>query len=80
MSDYTQDRNKTWDELNPEIIKQSKKKYDKKNPIWSFRPNQEIREWLEEERGETEEGKQETNAQLLTRKLTKLMKLEREGL
>jgi len=71
---------KEWDKNNPEIIKESKKKYDEKNPIWSFRPSEELREWLEEERWDSEEdGKPETNAQLLSRKLNKLMKLEREG-
>jgi hypothetical protein len=68
-----------WDIDHPEIIKQSKAKYDKENPVWGFRPTPELREWLEEERWEDEEGKPETNATLVIRKLTKLMKMEQQG-
>ncbi|MGK7939915.1 MAG: hypothetical protein AB4062_07150 [Crocosphaera sp.] len=68
-----------WDSKNGKIIKDSKAKYDKKNPIWSFRPTVELIDWLEEERWEKENDKPETNAQLLIRKLNKLRKLESQG-
>jgi hypothetical protein len=70
---------KKWDENNHRKIRISKAKYDSKNPIWSFRPNQELLQWLEEERWDDNDGKPETNAALLTRKLTKLMEMERQG-
>lgn len=68
-----------WDSLNQKIIKESKAKYDEKNPVWSFRPTPEILEWLEEERWDVEDGKPETNASIVIRKLNKLMKMERQG-
>ena len=68
-----------WNLLNPEVIKKSQEKYNEKRPSWSFRPTPELLEWLEEERWVLEDGKPETNAALLTRKLNKLMKLERQG-
>jgi hypothetical protein len=74
-----QSSSKTWDEQNPELIKESKANYDIKRPVWSFRPERELIEWLEEERWDDNDGTPETNAQLLTRKLTKLMKLEQQG-
>jgi O-methyltransferase involved in polyketide biosynthesis len=79
MTDPYRETKKKWDEAHYQVIKQSKAKYDLKNPTWSFRPTEELREWLEEERWDNEDGSTESNAQLLTRKLTKLMKLEREG-
>jgi hypothetical protein len=68
-----------WDIHHPEIIKKSKAKYERENPVWGFRPTPELREWLEEERWQDEEGKPETNAALVIRKLTKLMKMEQQG-
>ena len=60
---------------NPEVIRKAKAKYDSKRPVLSFRPKPEILEWLEKERYENE-----TDAELLNRKLGKLMKLkERSG-
>ena len=56
---------------NPEVIRKAKAKYDSKRPVLSFRPKPEILEWLERERYESE-----TDAELLNRKLGKLMKLE----
>ncbi len=56
---------------NPEVIRKAKAKYDSKRPVLSFRPKPEILEWLERERCEGE-----TDAELLNRKLGKLMKLE----
>lgn len=70
---------KKWDKAHPEAIKEFKAKYDAENPVWSFRPPSEIREWLEEERWSDEDGKPETNAALIIRKLEKLMKLEQQG-
>ena len=60
-----------WQANNPEIIRESKAKYDVKRPVFSFRPKPEILEWLERERYESE-----SDAELLNRKLGKLMKLE----
>ncbi|MEL4895937.1 hypothetical protein [Crocosphaera sp. Alani8] len=68
-----------WDAKNTKIIKESKTKYDEKNPVWAFRPTPELIEWLEEERWDNENGKPETNAQLLIRKLNKLRQLECQG-
>ena len=56
---------------NPEVIRNSKAKYDSKRPVFSFRPKPEILEWLEKER-----LPDESDAQLLNRQLEKLMKLE----
>ncbi len=70
---------KRWDAANPEVVRESKAKYDEKNPIWSFRPTPELRKWLEEERWDDEDGKPETNAALVIRKLEKLKKLEQQG-
>ena len=68
-----------WDAKNAKIVKQSKAKYDQKNPVWSFRPTPELIEWLNEERWDKEDGKPETNAQLVIRKLNKLKKLDCQG-
>jgi O-methyltransferase involved in polyketide biosynthesis len=79
MNDPYRETKDKWDKEHPDIIKKSKAKYDQNNPTWSFRPSEEIKDWLEEERWDREDGKPESNAQLLARKLSKLMKLEREG-
>lgn len=60
-----------WHTNNPGVIKEAKAKYDSKRPVLSFRPKPEILEWLERERCESE-----SDAELLNRKLGKLMKLE----
>jgi O-methyltransferase involved in polyketide biosynthesis len=72
-------RQQKWNEKNPDVVKQSQKKYDQKRPTWSFRPPPEILEWLEEERWDDENGSPETNAALVIRKLEKLRKLENQG-
>lgn len=59
---------------NPSVIRESKAKYDSKRPVFSFRPKPEILEWLEKERKENE-----SDAQLLNRKLGKLMDLEQQS-
>lgn len=79
MSDKYRDTKKQWDKTHPEAIQKSKAKYDANNPVWQFRVNPELHEWLEEERWDDADGKPETNAALVVRKLTKLMKLERQG-
>ena len=79
MSDKYRDTKDSWDKNNPDKVKQSKAKYDKKNPTWAFRPTPELREWLEKERWDDENGKPETNAALVTRKLEKLMEMEYQG-
>lgn len=60
-----------WHTNNPSVIKAAKAKYDSKRPVFSFRPKPEILAWLEQERCEGE-----SDAQLLNRKLGKLMELE----
>lgn len=77
LSQSAQSR-KRWDTANPEIIKHSKAKYDKKRPVVGFRPTPEIRAWLDEERWE-DNGIPETDAALVNRKLEKLRKLECQG-
>lgn len=72
-------KRKKWDAENPDIIKQSKAEYDRKNPVISFRPTPELLQWLEEERWNDDDGKPETDAALIRRKLEKLMKMENQG-
>jgi hypothetical protein len=60
------------------VIKQSKAEYDRKNPVMSFRPTPELIQWLDEERWD-DDGKPETDAALIKRKLEKLMKMENQG-
>ena len=64
-----------WQANNPEIIRESKAKYDVKRPVLSFRPKPEIIEWLKKE-----QLPNETDAQLLNRLLEKLIQLESKGL
>lgn len=68
-----------WNEQNPKVIKSTNQKYNQSRPVISFRPPTEILQWLEEERWDDEEGKPETNAALVIRKLNKLKKLEDKG-
>lgn len=60
-----------WHTNNPELIRESKAKYDVKHPVFSFRPKPEILQWLEKERLPNE-----TDAKLLNRKLEELMQLQ----
>jgi len=50
MTDKYKLTKKLWNESNSEIIQRSKAKYDRKNPIWSFRITPELLEWLNQER------------------------------
>ncbi len=68
-----------WDKKNPDVIKKSKAEYERKNPKWQFRPDEEMRDWLEKARGKDEKGKPESNAAVVIRKLRKLMKIEKEN-
>lgn len=79
MSDKYQETKKKWDRNNPKKVKKSKAEYDKKNPVWAFRPTPEILEWLEKERWDDEDRNTETNATLVIRKLKKLMEMEYQG-
>jgi hypothetical protein len=63
-----------WDKQHPDIVKQSKAKYDQRRPVLSFRPKPEIAQWLTKERCPNE-----TDAELLNRKLDKLRQLECQG-
>jgi O-methyltransferase involved in polyketide biosynthesis len=76
MTDSSRESKKKWDLTHSQIIRKSKARYDANHPVWSFRPSQEIREWLEEERWDNQDGDPESNAQLVTRKLKKLMNRE----
>ena len=79
MSEQNLTPQQKWDKNHPEIVKKSKAKYDSKNPVWGIRPDEELKEWLEEERWNDDDGKPESNSALVIRKLKKLMKLERQG-
>lgn len=79
MTDKYKLTKKLWNKSNSEIIQRSKAKYDRKNPIWSFRITPELLEWLNQERWNDGDGNPETNSALVIRKLNKLMKLENEG-
>lgn len=68
-----------WNEEHPDVVQKAQQEYNKKRPIWSFRPTPENLEWLEEERWIDENGKPESDASLLNRKLEKLKKLESQG-
>ncbi len=63
-----------WDKKNKNTVKKSKAKYDSKKPVWAFRPDEQLRKWLEE----SKEDDQESNAAIVIRKLKKLMILERQ--
>lgn len=65
-----------WNDANQESIKKAQLAYNKKRPIWSFRPAPTILEWLEKERLKDKNGNLESNGVLLNRQLKKLMELE----
>ena len=79
MSEKDLTRQQKWDKKHPNVIKKSKAEYEKRNPKWQFRPDEEMRNWLEESREKDEKGKPESNSAVVIRKLEKLMKLEREN-
>ena len=79
MSNKYRDTKDNWNKNNPDKVKQSKAKYDLKNPVWAFRPTSQLLAWLEKERGNADDGKPESNAALVTRKLEKLMEMEYQG-
>lgn len=68
-----------WNEEHPNVVQKAQAEYNRKRPIWSFRPTSENIEWLEEERWNDDNGKPESDATLLNRKLDKLRKLEQQG-
>ncbi len=68
-----------WNEEHPDIVHKAQAEYNKKRPVWSFRPTLENIEWLEEERWDDDNGKPESDAMLLNRKLDKLRLLEQQG-
>lgn len=75
----TKSRQQRWNETHRETLQKAQEEYEKKRPTWSFRPTPENLDWLEEERWEDEDGKPESNAVLVNRKLEKLRKLEGKG-
>jgi hypothetical protein len=74
-------------EIMPEIVEEKSKSYQhldsgcesQDKPTWFFVPDADNRRWLEEER-QDENGEPESDTALLNRKLTKLRKLEEQGL
>lgn len=68
-----------WNEEHPDVVQKAQAEYNKKRPVWSFRPTPENIEWLEEERWDDDNGKPESDAMLLNRKLDKLRELEQQG-
>ncbi len=68
-----------WNEEHPDVVQKAQAEYNKKRPVWAFRPTPENIQWLEEERWDDANGKPESDAMLLNRKLDKLRKLERQG-
>lgn len=78
MTDKYKITRQKWDKNNQHIVKESKAKYNAKNPILSFRANPELLEWLEKERGKDKNGKLEKTSALIIRKLEKLMQIEKE--
>ncbi len=66
-----------WNEEHPDIVQKAQAEYNKKRPVWAFRPTPENIEWLEEERWD-DNGKPESDATLLNRKLDKLRRLEQQ--
>ena len=68
-----------WQKKNKNIVRKSKAEYDKKNPVWAFRPSEEMKNWLEDNRSKDKNGKPESNAAVVIRKLEKLMKLEKNN-
>lgn len=65
-----------WNDANQESIKKAQSAYNKKRPIWSFRPAPVILEWLEQGRLKDKNGNLESNGMLLNRQLKKLIELE----
>ena len=76
MPDRYRETKKNWDKKNQNKVKKSKSEYDQKKPVWAFRPTPEMIEWLEKERWNDENGKPETNAALIIRKLEELMEMK----
>jgi hypothetical protein len=76
MSDKYRSAKNKWDKNNLDKVKESKTKYDKENPVWAFRPDEELRKWLEE----SKQNEGESNAAVVIRKLKKLIKIEKENL
>ncbi|QIR41776.1 hypothetical protein HCG51_34395 (plasmid) [Tolypothrix sp. PCC 7910] len=72
-------RQKILEEWGDDVVIQPQNKDHKKSTIMSFSPKNELLEWLEEERWTDDNGKPETDAALLNRKLEKLRKLEQQG-
>ncbi len=68
-----------WNEEHPDVVQKAQADYNKKRPVWSFRPTPENIQWLEEERWDDDNGKPESDGMLLNRKLDKLRKLEQQG-
>ena len=68
-----------WNEEHPDIVQKAQAEYNKKRPVWSFRPTPENIQWLEEERWNDDNDKPESDATLLNRKLDKLRLLEQQG-
>lgn len=75
MSDKNLTPQQRWQNKNKDVVKKSKANYDNKNPVWAFRPDEELRNWLIN----SKQSDSESNAKVVIRKLKKLMKIEKEG-
>ena len=73
MSDKNLTPQQRWQRKNKDVVKKSKANYDQKNPVWAFRPDEELRNWLKK----SKESDGESNASVVIRKLKKLMKMEK---
>ena len=76
MSDKNLTRQQKWQGKNKDIVKSSKANYDKKNPVWAFRPDEELRIWLKN----AKQSDNESNASVVIRKLNKLMNIENKDI
>ena len=75
MSDKKLTPQQRWQRKNKDVVRKSKANYDQKNPVWSFRPDEELRNWL----NNSKENDRESNASVLIRKLKKLRNIEQEN-
>lgn len=60
-----------WNENNPEKMKEIYNNFNKKKPVWAFRPDKSLSDWLNENKNENE-----TNSQLVIRLLNELKELK----
>jgi hypothetical protein len=79
VSEIAKSKQQQWSKEHPNVIQEAQVEYNKKCPTWLFRSTLENIEWLEEEGWDDYNGKPESDAMLLNRKLVKSRKLEQQG-